>query len=99
MESRGVSGASLGALERLLGRSWALLGALGALLGRSWALLGALGRSWAAPGTRLEAPWSTRGDLGSILDPPGVDFCLSGQRLSGFAASIFLPPRSDFESD
>ena len=40
MKSRGVSGASLGALERLLGRSWAVLGALGALLGRSWALLG-----------------------------------------------------------
>ena len=43
MASRGVSGASLGAPEQLLERSWALLGRSWALLGGSW---GALGRSW-----------------------------------------------------
>ena len=62
MESRRVSGASLGALERLLGRSWALLGALGALLGRSWgalgALLGALGRHLGGTWDALRTLWA-----------------------------------------
>ena len=40
MVLRGLSGASLGALERLLGRSWALLGRSWALLGRSWSHAG-----------------------------------------------------------
>ena len=62
MGPRGLSGASLSALERLLGRSWALLGRSLALLRSSWDLLGALlgrslaalGRSWAL----LEPPWA-----------------------------------------
>ena len=75
MVPQGLSGASLGALEWLLGRSWALLGhswgALGALLGRSWAILG-------APGTLLGRSLTLLGDLGSILEPPSVDFGASG---------------------
>ena len=51
MVPRGLSGASRGALERLLGRSWVLLGRSWALLGGSWGALGALlGRSGALLG-------------------------------------------------
>ena len=60
MVPRALSGASLDALERLLGRSWALLGRSWALLGRSWDALGPLLlRSWAALGrswVRLDRP-------------------------------------------
>ena len=91
--SRELSGASLGALERLLGRSWALLGRSWTLLGRSW---GALGRSWdaletllGAPGTLLGRSLTLLGDLGPILAPPRVDF--------GVQESILEPPGIDFE--
>ena len=93
MESRGVSGASLGALERLLGRPWTLLGRSWTLLGRSW---GALGRSWdaletllGAPGTLLGRSLTLLGDLGPMLEPPRVDF--------GVQESILEPPGIDFE--
>ena len=64
MVPQGLSGASLGALEWLLGRSWALLQRSWALLGRSWGALGALlrrswgalGRSWALLGRSWAAP-------------------------------------------
>ena len=57
MVLRGLSGASWGALERLLRRSWALLGRSWELVGLSWPLLGrfwdAFGRSLAALGKLL----------------------------------------------
>ena len=63
----GLTGASLGALERLLGRSWALLGRSWALLGRSWgALCALLERSWAL----LGGTWDALGALGGALDGP-----------------------------
>ena len=64
MESRGVSGASLGALERLLARSWALLARSWALLGCSWALLGC---SCGALGALLGALVALLGALGALL--------------------------------
>ena len=82
MVRQGLSGASLGALEWLLWRSWTLLQRSWALLGRSWGALEALlGRSWAllgAPGTLLGRSLTLLGDLGSILEPPRVDFGASG---------------------
>ena len=91
MVLRGPSGASWGALERLLGRSWALLGRAWGALGSSW---GYLGRSWGAFGTLLGALWrhlerscgalgrfwTFLDDLDSILEPPRVDFGVSGGR-------------------
>jgi len=92
--SKWSPGASRSALRGVLGPSWALLGrswaALGPLLGGLRALWGALGaflrrlgmllrRSWDAPGD----PRSVLGDLGSILDPPRVDFRPSGRRFLG----------------
>ena len=64
MVPRGLSGVSLGALERLLGRSWALLRRSWGALGRSWSALGmvlgrscgAVGRSWALLGRSWAAP-------------------------------------------
>ena len=88
MVPQGLFGASLGALEWLLGRSWALLRRSWALLGRSWAALEALlGRSWAllgAPGTLLGRSLTLLGDLGSILEPPRVDFGASGVEFGAF---------------
>ena len=83
MESRGVSGASLGALERLLGRSWALLGALGALLGRSWDALGTL----------LGALNSLLGRSGPLLGPlgrSGIEFEASEGRFWCLKMSILV---------
>ena len=52
------------------------MAALGSLLGALEGLLGALGPLLGAPGTPL-------GDLGSIFDPPRVDFEPSGHRFLG----------------
>ena len=73
---RGLSGASLGALERLLERSGtlldalaALLGALGALLGRSW---GALGKLLSALGALLGGSWALLGRCRALLGGLGA---------------------------
>ena len=80
----GALGVLLVALGALLGFSWALLGGSWSLLGRSWGALEALlGRSWAllgAPGTLLGRSLTLLGDLGSILEPPRVDFGASWGR-------------------
>ena len=85
--------------ESSLGRLWTLLsGSWGALvrswdaLGRSWGALGALlGRSWALLGRFLTPP----GDLGSILEPPRIDFEASGDRFESLQVSILSPnPRA-----
>ena len=76
----------LGPSCALLGRSWAalgplldVLGRLGALSERSWTPLGRLlGGSWAL----LGAPGPPLRDLGSILDPPSLDFTPSGGAFS-----------------
>ena len=79
---------ALGRSWRALGRSW---GALGALLGRSWALLE---RSWTllgALGALLGRSLTPLDDLGSILEPPRVDFGASGDGFWSFQISIFSP--------
>ena len=75
-----------------LGRSWDALGRSWDALGRSWGALGALlGRSWALLGRFLTPP----GDLGSILEPPRVDFEASGDRFESLQVSILSPnPRA-----
>ena len=85
--------------ESSLGRLWTLLsGSWGALvrswdaLGRSWGALGALlGRSWALLGRFLTPP----GDLGSILEPPRINFGASRDRFESLQVSIWSPnPRA-----
>ena len=46
-------------------------------LGASWDALGTL---WGTPGLLLVAPGPRLGDLGSILDPPRIDFGASEGR-------------------
>ena len=95
---RGVLGASWA----LLGRSWGALGRSWGALGRSWGALEAswdalgtlLGRSWGAPG----GPRSVLGDLGSILDPPRVDFRPSGRRFLGLRKLLCEALGVDFAS-
>ena len=100
MVPRGLSSTSLGALGRLLGRSWAavgaLLDALRALLGRFWDALGyscdALGRSSDALGRSWHA-------LGSIFESPGRFlryFVASDGRFWSLQGSMLEPPGSDF---
>ena len=102
MVLRGPSGASWGALEQLLGRSWALLGRSWGAIGSSW---GYLGRSWGAFGTLLGALWrhlerscgalgrfwTFLDDLDSILEPPRIDFGVAGGRFQ--ASSRAREPR------
>ena len=84
--SWGALGRSCGAL----GRSWSALGPLLGVLGRAWDALGALlGRSWGA----LGRSWLPRDDLGSIFDPPGVDFETSGCGFSIVRGSLWQRQR------
>ena len=86
----------------LLGGSWTILGALGRLLVRSWALLGRswalLDCSCGGLGTLLAALGTLFGALGTLLDPPGrswLDFGASEGRFWSLLGSIWDPPAND----
>ena len=71
-------GRHLGSLGRLLDPTWSLLG-------RSWALLGG---SWDASGRS----WTALGDLGSILEPPRVDFGPCRGRFGALYTRLYSSP-------